>query len=285
VPIEEYSFLNSYCHFFPNSLLMQLEIISRLPSTKSTKPPILCIHGAYNHAWCWDKYFLPYFAQAGYSAYALSLRGHGNSAGADRLYWASLADYVHDVAQVSQNLAQPPILIGHSMGGMIIQKYWEAHHSHSAAILMAAVPPYGLWSPSVYLAFQDPGLLWQLNLIQFFGLRFVTPSLLKKALFSEPTSAEIIQNYLAQLQPESQRVILDMLWLDLPTLYSQPTSPLLVLGAANDKVFPQFLVNWTAKIYDTQAHIFPNMAHTMMLEPAWQQVADYILSWLQERKL
>lgn len=264
---------------------MQLEIISRLPSTKSTKPPILCIHGAYNHAWCWDKYFLPYFAQAGYPAYALSLRGHGNSAGANRLYWASLADYVDDVAQVSRNLAQPPILMGHSMGGMIIQKYWEAHHSHSAAILMASVPPYGLWSPSVYLAVQDPGLLWQLNLIQFFGLRFVTPSLLKTALFSEPTTTEIIQNYLAQLQPESQRVILDMLWLDLPTLHSQPTSPLLVLGAANDKVFPQFLVNWTAKIYDTQAHIFPNMAHTMMLEPAWQKVADYILSWLQERKL
>ena len=264
---------------------MQLEIISRLPSTKSTKPPILCIHGAYNHAGCWDKYFLPYFAQAGYPAYALSLRGHGNSACANRLYWASLADYVHDVAQVSQNLAQPPILIGNSMGGMIVQKYWEAHHSHPAAILMASVPPSGLWSPSIYLAFQDPGLLWQLNLIQFFGLQFVTPSLLKKALFSEPTTAEIIQSYLAQLQPESQRVILDMWWLDLPTLHSQPTPPLLVLGAANDKVFPQFLVNWTAKIYDTQAHIFPNMAHTMMLEPAWQQVADYILSWLQERKL
>ena len=270
---------------FPSFLLMQLEIISRLPSTKSTKPPILCVHGAFNHARCWDEYFLPYFAQSGYPAYALSLRGHGSSAGANQLYCASLADYVHDVAQVSQNLAQPPILIGHSMGGLIVQKYWEAHHPHQAAILLASVPPSGLWSPSVYLAFQDPGLLLQLNLVQFFGLHFVMPALLKKALFSEQTATGIIQNYLAQLQPESQRVILDMLWLDLPTLHSKPISPLLVLGAANDKVFPQFLVNWTAKSYDTQAHIFPNMAHTMMLEPAWQKVADYILSWLQEQKL
>ena len=264
---------------------MQLEIICRLPLTQSTKPPILCVHGAFNHARCWDEYFLPYFAKAGYPAYALSLRGHGNSAGANRLYWTSLADYVHDVAQVSQNLAQPPILIGHSMGGMIIQKYWETYHSYRAAILMASVPPQGLWSPSVYLAFQDPGLFWQLSLVQVLGLGFVTPSLLKTALFSEPTTDEVIQNYLAQLQPESQRVILDMLWLNLPTLLSKPTSPLLVLGAANDKFFPQFLINWTAQTYDAQVHIFSHMAHTMMLEPAWQKVADYILSWLQQRDL
>jgi pimeloyl-ACP methyl ester carboxylesterase len=264
---------------------MQLEVICRLPLTQSTKPPILCIHGAFNQARCWDKYFLPYFAQAGYPAYALSLRGHGNSTGTNRLYGTSLADYVHDVAQVSQNLAQPPILIGHSMGGMIIQKYWEAHHPYQAAILMASVPPQGLWSPSVYLAYQNPGLFWQLSLIQVFGLGFVTPSLLKTALFSEPTADEVVQNYFAQLQPESQRVILDMLWLNLPTLLSKPIFPLLVLGAANDRFFPQFLVNWTAQTYGAQVHIFPHMAHTMMLEPAWQKVADYILAWLQQRHL
>ena len=264
---------------------MQLEVICRLPLTQSTKPPILCIHGAFNQARCWDKYFLPYFAQAGYPANALSLRGHGNSTGTNRLYGTSLADYVHDVAQVSQNLAQPPILIGHSMGGMIIQKYWEAHHPYQAAILMASVPPQGLWSPSVYLAYQNPGLFWQLSLIQVFGLGFVTPSLLKTALFSEPTADEVVQNYFAQLQPESQRVILDMLWLNLPTLLSKPIFPLLVLGAANDRFFPQFLVNWTAQTYGAQVHIFPHMAHTMMLEPAWQKVADYILAWLQQRHL
>lgn len=264
---------------------MQLEIICRLPLTPSTKPPILCIHGAFNQARCWDKYFLPYFAQAGYPAYALSLRSHGNSTSTGRLHWTSLADYVQDVAQVSQSLAQPPILIGHSMGGMIIQKYWESYDYYQAAILMASVPPQGLWSPSVYLACQNPRLFWQLSLVQVFGLDFVTPPLLKTALFSELAADEIVQNYLAQLQPESQRVILDMLWLDLPTLLSKPTAPLLVLGATDDKVFPQFLINWTAQTYNAQVHIFPHMAHTMMLEPAWQKVADYILSWLQQYHL
>lgn len=271
--------------FYSQFSLMQLEIIRRLPLPKSTKPPILCVHGAFSHARCWDEYFLPYFAQAGYPAYALSLRGHGNSAGAKCLYWTSLADYVNDIVQVSQNLDQPPILIGHSMGGMIVQKYWQAYHSYQAAILMASVPPQGLWSPSVYLAYHHPGLFWQLSLVQILGLDFVTPSVLKTALFSEPVADEVTQNYFAQLQPESQRVILDMLWFNLPTLLSKPSYPLLVLGAANDRVFPQFLINWTAQTYGAQMHIFPHMAHTMMLEPAWQNVADYILSWLQQHDL
>lgn len=83
--------------------LMQLEVISQ--TINETRPaPILFVHGAWHGAWCWEN-FLPYFAQHGYAAHALSLRGHGASAGRDKIRWHSAAhDYVADVAQIVQTL-------------------------------------------------------------------------------------------------------------------------------------------------------------------------------------
>jgi hypothetical protein len=44
-------------------------------------------------------------------------------------------------------------------------------------------------------------------------------------------------------------------------------------------------VQATARAYGAEAHVFPAMAHDMMLEPGWQTVADRILAWLAERGL
>src|SRR3954463_348352 len=99
----------------------RLEVRKRLPAPPSRKPPLLFVHGGYCDAWCWEPYFLPWFAAKGYAAYALSLRGHGRSAGADTLYMASLADYEADVEAAAAQLGEPPIFIGHSMGAAIVE--------------------------------------------------------------------------------------------------------------------------------------------------------------------
>lgn len=259
---------------------MQLEVISHLPKVRQQRPPILFVHGAFSGAWCWNEYFLPYFAKQGYPTYAVSLRGHGNSAGREKLYLASLADYVADVVQVSVQLEQLPILVGHSMGGMVIQKYLERGHPAVAAVLMASVPPQGLWPSLVYLSLSNPLLFWQLNLVHYVSLRLATPTSIKKALFSKTMPEQLLAKYLIHLQGESQRVIWDMLWLDLPNSCYKPTLPILVLGAENDVFFSKSMVEKTAQFYGTQARIFPDMAHTMMLEAAWQSVADEIIDWL-----
>lgn len=58
---------------------------------------------------------------------------------------------------------------------------------------------------------------------------------------------------------------------------------MLVLGAENDAVFSVKDVMATAVAYNTQAKIFPDIAHNMMLEAGWQAVADTILEWLDVR--
>ncbi len=57
--------------------------------------------------------------------------------------------------------------------------------------------------------------------------------------------------------------------------------PVLVLGAEGDAFFRPAAVRETAEAFGVEAHIFPDMAHAMMLEPRWRLVADTILEWLR----
>ena len=104
-----------------------LEVRSRLPDRVAAKgngrkPPLLFVHGGYGDAWCWEPYFLPWFAAKGWPAHALSLRGHGTSSGAETLFIAGLDDYVADVEHVAGELDAAPILVGHSMGAAICER-------------------------------------------------------------------------------------------------------------------------------------------------------------------
>ena len=135
-----------------------LEVICRAPAGAARPTPLLFVHGAYTAAWCWDENFLPWFAEQGYAAYAVSLSGHGASRGRAYLDSFSIADYVADVAEVADKLPSPPVLIGHSMGGMVIQKYLEKF-SVPGAVLMSSVPPQGLLGSAFGLAFSKPHLL------------------------------------------------------------------------------------------------------------------------------
>ncbi len=262
---------------------MQLEIITQEPKSDPQPTPILFVHGAWHGAWCWEEHFLPYFADRGYASHALSLRGHGTSAGRERLRWTRIADYVTDVAQVVGQLPQPPILVGHSMGGLVVQKYLETHQA-PAAVLLASVPVRGILSTTLRIAVRHPWPFLKANLTLSLYPIIGTPDLTREAFFSADISPEKLNEYFARLQDESYLAFLDMLAFNLPKPKRVET-PLLVLGAANDVMFHPGEIEATGRAYHTRAEIFPNMAHDMMLEAGWQAAADRILGWLEEQNL
>lgn len=257
-----------------------LEVLARSPANGPAKAtPLLFVHGAYAAAWCWEEHFLPYFAEQGYTAYAVSLSGHGGSH-RDRLDASSIDDYVKDVERVAASLPEPPVLIGHSMGGMVVQKYLERHEA-PAAVLMSSVPPQGLMGSAVGLMFRKPGLMVDLNRIM--GGGHPQMESLRQALFHQPISDAKLADYYQRSQPESHRAIWDMTFFNLPNPLRMHRPPMLVLGAQYDQLIPADLVEMTARTYGVEAEIFPDLGHGMMLEQDWEKVAVRIAAWLAEQ--
>jgi len=260
----------------------QLEIIEAGPAKGRRKRPILFVHGAFAGAWCWAEHFLPYFAKQGFRACAVSLSGHGASPGRERLDWLSIADYVRDLEQAVATVGGDPILVGHSMGGFVVQKYLE-RATAPGVVLMATVPPQGLLSASISLAFSNPGLFTDVNSMMHHGR--VSLETLQQALFAGPVTVEKLRACYRQMQPESQRAMWDMTFFNLPQLRRERCPPMLVLGATHDMLVPPSEVEKAARCYGTEAEIFPGMGHVMMLEAEWQKVADRIIEWLQAGQL
>lgn len=258
---------------------MKLELLSRVPAKATATPPILFVHGANCAAWVWEEYLLPDLAARGFEVHAVSLRGHGRSEGRHLLPWVSLSDYVVDLVATVAHIGRPPVLVGHSMGGMVVQKYLERGGA-AGAILMASVPPEGLWMTSTDLLLRDPVLFGEVACLQTIGpwMPAAYP-IIRKVLFSPGMPEERVRAYFKRWQPESGRVVMDMIGFDLPR-GRHAQVPMLVLGAADDVFIPQNLVETTARHYGAPLEIVPDMAHAMMLEPGWRRVADTVADWV-----
>ncbi len=267
-------------------MIMKLEMISKYPPagylSSGTQPtPLLFVHGSMLGAWCWDAHFLVYFAQHGFAAHAVNLRGHGNSAGRENLRWTRISDYVADLADAVRHLPSPPVVIGHSMGGIIIQKYLEGHDA-PGAVLLSSPGPAGLLRTALRIARRSPLAFAKSNLTLSLWPSIATPQLAREAFFSDDLPEDQLRSYWKRMQDESFMAFLDMVALDLPRPAKRKI-PLLVLGVGRDNMIKPSEIEATARAYDTQAEIIPDVAHNSMLEPGWKGVADRILVWLKER--
>ncbi len=262
---------------------MKVEVLERKAMSGELNVPILCVHGAHHAAWCWAENFLPYFAQNGYDSYALSLRGHGGSEGHDRLRWYSMDEYVSDLANVINGMEKQPVLIGHSMGGMIVQKYLEMNEI-PAAVFLASAPPKGILPLVIRTFIRNPLVVLKAGLTLSPKKVIDTPQLFQEGFFSADMPEQKLNDYFVRRQNDSIRAYIEMMGLNLPRTKDVKTQ-ILVLGAENDTALTVEEVEETAKAYSTQAEFFPDMAHNMMLEENWQEVADRILEWLKEQGL
>lgn len=259
---------------------MRLEVINRTPDQVRFQTPLLFVHGTGHGAWCWDEHFLPYFANQGFDSYALSLRGHGESDEVPDFKWTPIADYVEDVRQVAAGLPSVPVVIGHSLGGLVVQKYLE-NYGAPAAVLVAPSPSEGMFRSAFFLPFRHPLLFSRIALKQDYSIMFSTVALAKRFLFSEDADEERIAGYLNRFGKESY-------WANLELIFNLPDvkkikAPMLVVGAGRDALVSVRAVEKTARAYAADCRVFPDIAHDMMLEERWQPVADFILDWLKSK--
>jgi pimeloyl-ACP methyl ester carboxylesterase len=248
----------------------------------AARAPLIFVHGAYVGAWCWAEHFLPWFAGRGHPVCALSLRGHGASAGRERLHEFGLADFADDLGSALEGYERPPVLVGHSMGALVVQKYLERNPGAAqAAALFCPVPPFGILPSSFALALTHPGLYAEINALAFGGR--ASRAALQQALFAGPVEAERLERYFTRMQPESRRAILDMSGWGLPQTWRTTLPDTVVIGAERDVLISPALAQSTAQLLGADYRTLPGLGHAVMLEPGWRLAAEALADWLDAR--
>jgi len=236
---------------------------------------ILLIHGAWHGPWCWED-FADRLTGRGHEVRAVQLRGHDRRPGR---IWHRVHHYVDDVRRAAAEFARPPVLVGHSLGGLLAQKYVERHPAQ-AVVLMASVPTGGMIRPVARLAARHPAAFLKANLQLSLAPFIRTPALARDLFFTPDTPQEVVGRCHTHLQNESYLVLVDLVTFVRPRP-GRVDVPMLVLGAERDPFFTPDEVRRTARAYGTEAEILPGIGHDMMLEHGWRELADRVDSWVR----
>lgn len=259
-----------------------LEVLDVGASTATHKTPLLFVHGTSHAAWCWDEHFLPYFAEHGYRALAVNLRGHGRSPVDGSIRRVTLSDFAEDLHTAVCALGTPPVLVGHSLGGFVIAKYLERYDARGA-VLVASAPPHGSWGTLARALRHHPAVMLGGLLRGRLGPDFSEPGLVRSWFFSPDMPEELVIRYAMRLQQESDRALVDCLF-RTPVRARCPI-PMLVLAAELDFVFSARATAATARAYGADWQLIPNLAHDVMLDTRWRAAADAVHRWLDTQPL
>ena len=249
-----------------------LEVVERRATTEQERPPLLFVHGLGHGAWCWE-HWQSAAADAGYSSYAVSLRGHGGSPG--RLRTSRLGHYADDVIEVARSLPAPPVIIGHSMGGLVVQQVL-ARYAVRAAVLVAPIPAHPAVSSLAAIARRHPAD----------ALRIVAGGSLPlrpEYLFHELDAGDA-EAHSGRCGGESP-VVQYQLLLHRPAGPPLGSPPVLVLATPDDRLVPITGVRRTAARYGADVVEFPGMGHDLMLDARWREPLDAMLGWLPKALL
>ena len=217
-------------------------------------------------------------ADAGYETHAINLRGHHGSRPVRDIGKVSLNDYVADAIGAARRLGNP-IVIGHSMGGLIAQKVAEAGACR-ALVLISAAPPR--WIPVVSWTLLRKQLKHMPDLLLH---RPILPSRADAdvLMFNRTPLADRDAQY-AQLVPDSGRAGFEMSFGLIDVAAQRVTSPTLVVTGLDDQFVVPRVARALARKYRATLKEFPTHAHHIMTEPGWEKPCDEMILWLNERR-
>jgi pimeloyl-ACP methyl ester carboxylesterase len=238
---------------------------------------VLFVHGMWGGSWYLRNY-LDAAAQAGWEAWAVDLRGHGDSPAEDGLGGVGLLDYVDDVRRCLEHLGEV-VLVGHSMGGLIAQKTVEAG-GVAAAVFVTSAPPRGIlsvsWPVATRLARYVPDMVT--------GRAFRGRRADADVLFLNGLDPEGRDRFFPLFGEESGRAARELALGGLSVDAAAVRCPTLVVGAEHDRITPVRVQRRIAKRYGAEYREAQGHAHMLMLERGWEEPFREILDWMRPFK-
>jgi pimeloyl-ACP methyl ester carboxylesterase len=248
---------------------------------------IFMIHGMWGQAGLWERY-AEFFGSRGWECVAPTLRHHDISPGEPPppgLGATSLLDYAADLEARLRRLDEPPVIMGHSMGGLLAQML-AARGLGRAGVFLTPAWPAGI------------GLVLPWSVIKSFRGALLRWGFWRKP--HRPGFAEARYAMLHLLPPEEARAAhaamlwesgraateIGLWWLDGRSASRvEPagmTCPLLVVAGGRDRITPASLVRRVAAAYGAHYEVFPEHSHWVLAEPGWQEVAGRVADWLEK---
>jgi pimeloyl-ACP methyl ester carboxylesterase len=238
------------------------------------------VHGAFCAGWAFDAFRKP-FEAAGHPVACPDLPGHGAGGGSSTVTGRSMSDYAAAVRRVIDAQREPPILIGHSLGGLVAQM--AARRARVAAlILLAPSAPWGVTGSTAEEAISAVSL-YALGPYWALGVEPDYPAA-RRYLFDRLPRGERRATF-ARMQPESGRALWETLnwWLDPFATTLVPArsvrAPVLAIVGGRDVIHPAATVRATTSRLGGETRVFPAMGHWLIGEPGWEDVAGACLDW------
>lgn len=261
-----------------------IECITVTPGQKRHETPILFLHGMWHAAWVWEGWQAR-FADLGWESHAISLPGHGASPAQGSVRFSTMGKYLTVLADEIARLPTPPVVIGHSMGGALIQWYLKkVADDLPAAVLLSSWTAHSTYADGLWpLMRRDPvgGLLIAATLSSHPYIR--TPRRAAQALLS-PGSAVDPAELHSKLCEESALVLNQ----HNPPFWRpkrSPATPMLWVSAEADAVVTEAGARKSAKFYGADYHPVPDDGHNLMMESHEADTAKAIADWLEARAL
>ena len=278
--------------FIPVKITGNPKLIMRYYKSETELKDILVfVHGVSHGAWCWEN-FVEYFTKIGYACFVINLRGHGDN---NKNKKGTLKKYVNDVSRCIDGCKKycddskipysKPSLIGHSMGGGIVEIYMNEHSNKiKNAILFAPATAQGMGINAFTTTFSKTGLYteptvlgWKTNKY-LLNSNFFVAKTDNKNFTPRITDKKELEFYDKHLCSENMFAMLGLIKFKL----SKPNVPVFVIGSDKDAYFPTDSLNATANFYDTKPMILRGLCHDMMLDPEWEKAAESVLKFIEK---
>jgi non-heme chloroperoxidase len=245
--------------------------------------PVVMIHGAFCGGWVFDAW-RPLFAARGFDVHTPTLRHHEPRGSAEELARTGMRDYVADLETLLNDIDGTPIVIGHSLGGLLAQML-AARGRVRALILLAPSAPRGMFpsTGSEFLAAQAlyaEGIFWRKALAPSHWIAAANAL----DLVPEENRASILRRFV----PESGLAMFEVLhWMFDGSRATEVDAravacPILCLVGARDRINPPATIRRIARRYGGRARYeqLPNHSHWLVGEPGWERIATGSLDWL-----